>query len=379
MNYKRMWLSSILFNRTFLLLVLLLSVVSVSRAGVCDSIGVERKDGKLFILHRIEANETLYSLSRKYKVSVDEIKKYNPDAAQGIKLGQILKVPSAIPVTNASTTVEPLKTHTVQAGESLYGIAKKHNVSVDEIKAANPGISSSVQVGQVLTIPAKGGAKAGTQTPNIAVAPKETIEHKVVSGETFYSIAKKYNLSVEDIKNVNPGITALKEGQILKVPGTAPVVEQTQTQVQTPANTSTTTITTTTTAVTPKPANTSVEADTIQLQQDKVRLETMQTPKTTTKAIPATDGKKVTESGFADVMSDNQDNPKYLAYHKTAPIGTIIQLLNESNGIKIYVRVVGKLTDAGADGKTIIRISKKAYERLGGTSGRLSTTLMYIP
>ena len=375
MNYKRMWLSSMLFNRTFLLLVLLLSVVSVARAGVCDSIGVERKDGKLFILHRIEANETLYSLSRKYKVSVDEIKKYNPDAAQGIKLGQILKVPSAIPVTNANAAVETAKTHTVQAGESMYGIAKKYNVSVDEIKAANPGISSSVQVGQVLTIPAKGGAKTTTQTPqNTTSTPKETIEHKVVSGETFYSIAKKYNLSVEDIKNANPGVAALKEGQILKVPGTAPVVEQTQ--VQTPTNTSTTT---TTTAVTPKPANTSVEADTIQLQQDKARLETMQTPKTPTKAIPATDGKKVTESGFADVMSDNQDNPKYLAYHKTAPIGTIIQLLNESNGIKIYVRVVGKLTDAGADGKTIIRISKKAYERLGGTGGRLSTTLMYIP
>ena len=91
------------------------------------------------------------------------------------------------------------------------------------------------------------------------------------------------------------------------------------------------------------------------------------------------DFKKITETGYADIMADNQDTPKYLAYHKTAPVGTIIQLLNESNGIKVYVRVVGKLTDGGIDGKTIIRISKKAYERLGGTGARFSATLMYIP
>jgi hypothetical protein len=103
------------------------------------------------------------------------------------------------------------------------------------------------------------------------------------------------------------------------------------------------------------------------------------TPATPTKTVPATDFKKITETGFADVMADNLDTPKYLAYHKTAPVGTIIQLLNESNGIKVYVRVVGKLTDAGVDGKTIIRISKKAYDRLGGTGIRFSASLMYIP
>ncbi|MBC7452031.1 MAG: LysM peptidoglycan-binding domain-containing protein [Cytophagales bacterium] len=372
-----MQLSNRLWSRAFLLLIGILSFASVANAGVCDSIGVERKNDKLFILHRIESNETLYSVSRKYKVSVDDLKKYNPEAAQSIKLGQVIKVPAPLPVTTAATTAttssESVKTHKIQAGESLYSIAKKYSVSITEIKDANPGMTNSVQVGQTINIPVKADGKATATKPvqtttitTTSPVTKETVEHKVASGETLYSIAKQYNVSVEDIKKANPGIGALKIGQVVKVPAAVVTTQQQTTVVTKPVTATTTT----------KPAA-SVEADTVQLQQDKVRLETMQTPPA--KSIPASDFKKITESGFADLMPDNQDTPKYLAYHKTAPVGTIIQLLNESNGVKIYVRVVGKLTDTGTDGKTIIRISKKAYERIGGTGARVATTLMYIP
>ncbi|HSY61803.1 MAG TPA: LysM peptidoglycan-binding domain-containing protein [Cytophaga sp.] len=386
-----MLLNRNVLNRFFLIVCISLSVNTLSKAGICDSIGVERTDGKLFILHRITAGETLYSISKKYKASVDDIKKANPTAAQGLQVGQILKVPTALPAspaTTATTTLESATTHTVAAGETLYSIATKYSISVDALKKANPGLSSSISVGQTLNLPAKTGsitttaAKPATTTATTtAPVSKETIEHKVASGETLYSIAKKYNVSVEDIKKANPGIAGLKVGQTLKVPGTeaTAVTTTTTTPATKPIATTTTTTTATTTAPATKPAaTTNIEADTIQLQQDKVRLETMtQTPPA--KTVPATDFKKITENGYADVMADNQDTPKYLAYHKTAPVGTIIQLLNESNGIKVYVRVVGKLTDTGIDGKTIIRISKKAYERLGGTGARFSATLMYIP
>ena len=382
-----MLLNRNVLNRFFLIVCISLSVNTFSKAEICDSIGVERADGKLFILHRITAGETLYSISKKYKVSVDDVKKANPDWAQGLQVGQILKVPTVLPasVTTATNTLESAKTHTVAAGETLYSIATKYSISVDALKKANPGLSSSISVGQTLNLPAKAGSTAAATKPatTTTTAPvnKETIEHKVASGETLYSIAKKYNVSVEDIKKANPGIGALKVGQVVKVEGaetaaTATTTTTTAKPATTTAAPATTTATTTTT--TTKPATTNVEADTIQLQQDKVRLETMtQTPPT--KTVPATDFKKITENGYADIMPDNQDTPKYLAYHKTAPVGTIIQLLNESNGIKVYVRVVGKLTDTGIDGKTIIRISKKAYERLGGTGARFSASLMYIP
>jgi len=378
-----MLLNRNVLNRFFLIVCISLSVNTLSNAEVCDSIGVERTDGKLFILHRITGGETLYSISKKYKVSVDELKKANPAWAQGLQVGQILKVPTALPAAPAAAATA--STHTVAAGETLYSIAAKYGISVDALKKANPGLSSSISVGQTLNLPVKAGSTAAATKPTTTTATtpapvnKETIDHKVVSGETLYSIAKKYNVSVEDIKKANPGIGALKVGQTVKVPGTE-VATTKPTTTTTPTTVKPTTpVTTTTAAAAAKPATTTnVEADTIQLQQDKVRLETM-TPTPPTKPVPATDFKKITETGYADVMADNQDTPKYLAYHKTAPVGTIIQLLNESNGIKVYVRVVGKLTDTGIDGKTIIRISKKAYERLGGTGARFSATLMYIP
>ena len=389
MNCVLMLLSKKVINRFFLILCVIISTSLYSKAGVCDSIGVERKNGKLFVLHRIAAGETLYSLSRKYNVSVDEIKQNNPEVASGLKVGQVLYVPSnaVVPAASTTTAVAGAQKHTVAAGETLYSIATKYAISVDELKKANPGLTNSISVGQQLNLPSKSAATttkpANTKPENTTkpVVSKQTIEHKVESGETMYSIARKYNVSVEDIKKANPGVGSLKVGQTLKIVGAE--VAQTAGTTTTPVKpATTTTTTTTTTANTTKPAaTTNPEADTIQLQQDKVKLETMQQTQTTpTKpTVPASDFKKITESGFADLMADNQDTPKYLAYHKTAPVGTIIQLSNESTGVKVYVRVIGKLTDTGTDGKTIIRISKKAYERLGGTGTRFSATLMYIP
>ena len=387
-----MLLNRNVLNRIFLIVCISISVNTFSKAEICDSIGVERVDGKLFILHRITSGETLYSISKKYKVSVDDIKKSNPTAVQGLKVGQILKVPTTLPVPTVEKTASSLessKTHTVAAGETLYSIATKYGISVDALKKANSGLSSSISVGQTLNLPIKAGstttatkpvAKPITTTIASPTTGIETVEHKVASGETLYSIAKKYNVSVEDVKKANPDIGALKVGQVIKVVGTETVATTTTTTVTTATTTKpiTTTTTTTPTPVTKPATPTNVESDTVQLKQDKVRLETM-TPATPTKTVPASDFKKITEVGFADVMADNLDTPKYLAYHKTAPVGTIIQLLNESNGIKVYVRVIGKLTDAGIDGKTIIRISKKAYDRLGGAGSRFSASLMYIP
>ncbi len=371
-------------NRIFLIVLLTLSAVTFSNASVCDSIGVERKDGKLFILHRITSGETLYSISKKYNASVDDLKKANPEWSAGLKVGQIVKVPTTLPATSTPTTTASSSSqkHVVAAGESLYSIATKYNISVDELKKANTGLTSSIRVGQELIIPSKGGATTTTTAAKPAepvTATKGTIDHTVASGETLYSIAKKYSISVDDLKKANPGIGSLKVGQVVKVPGVAATTAVVAGKTTITTTTTTTPKPATTTTPTTPVASTNVEADTIQLQQDKARLETMQTQTPPTKTVPASDFKKITESGFADVMADNLDTPKYLAYHKTAPVGTIIQLLNESNGIKVYVRVVGKLTDTGTDGKTIIRISKKAYDRLGGTGTRFAATLMYIP
>ena len=95
--------------------------------------------------------------------------------------------------------------HIVQVGDTLYSIAKKYNTTVDRIKSLNNLTSNTLSIGQILKIP--------TSNENIS-----TKTHIVQVGDTLYSIAKKYNTTVDTIKNLNnlPNNT-LSIGQVLKI------------------------------------------------------------------------------------------------------------------------------------------------------------------
>src|SRR5690606_34188431 len=88
---------------------------------------------------------------------------------------------------------------------------------------------------------------------------------------------------------------------------------------------------------------------------------------------------KITETGMAEVITNAGDNNKYLALHKSAPIGTILQVKNIMNGQNVYVRVIGKLPETGANEKVVVRISKKAYQRLAAIDNRFRVEVSYMP
>jgi LysM repeat protein len=387
---------------------LCLLIAQISFASVQDSIGVEKKENKTYVLHKVDPGESLYGLAKTYDVTVDEIKAANPGIANGLKVGQVVKVPYKAKATTTSSnststsTEVVMKKHKIQSGESLYSIADKYNTTIADIKKANPGMSSSIQAGQVINVPVKQTVAATTTPKPIVTQPStsnqtsptastETFTHKVTAGESLYSIARKYNVSVDEIKKVNPNMpSSIKVGQLIKIPGTAPT-ETTTPTTTTPTNTATTKPTTTvvapTTTTTTKPTTTTtpttpVKVDSAKLERDRNNLQTTvgkptTTQPTTTKPAQNGDFKKITESGNALLMADHQDDSKFLAYHKTAPVGTIIQVINDQNGQKIYVRVIGKLNDS--DSKNVISLSKKAFERVGGTGTMLKVDLMYIP
>ena len=101
--------------------------------------------------------------------------------------------------------------HIAQAGNTLWGIHTTYNVPVDDIVAANPGIEKGVKEGYRYLIPL-GGADMKVVSGTIVR------EHTVEKGETAFSIARKYNCSVDDLLKYNPGIDkGLKAGQVLKV------------------------------------------------------------------------------------------------------------------------------------------------------------------
>ena len=145
----------------------------------------------------VKKGDTLYSLAKQYNTTVDELKQLNNLANNTLSIGQILKVPT-------STT----NTYTVKSGDTLYSIATKNNTTVDRLKQLNNLISNILSIGQTLILPDK----------EIIEIPT-TNTYTVKSGDTLYSIAKQYNTTVDAIKQLN-NITSntLSIGNVLKIP-----------------------------------------------------------------------------------------------------------------------------------------------------------------
>ena len=145
----------------------------------------------------VKSGDNLYAIARRYNTTVSEIKKVNNLTSNNLSIGQVLKIPTVTP------SQENAETYIVQSGDSLYSIARKFNTTVSEIKKLNNLSSNLLSLGQVL------------------VLPKETTGqtiYTVQSGDSLYSIARKFNTTVDNIKALNNlSSNMLSIGQILIV------------------------------------------------------------------------------------------------------------------------------------------------------------------
>lgn len=182
-----------------LLTISLVFILSFNKITAQDSI----------IEHKIQKGETAYFIAQKYKVSVDEIYKLNPESQNGIKDNEIIK----IPVHNSEKIAnQSQQTHIVAPKETLFGLSKQYHVSVEAIQNANPILANGLQIGQELVIPQNSNK---TET---AISSKTT--HQVVAKESLFSIARQYNVSVQDLENLNKEIliNGLQIGQTISIP-----------------------------------------------------------------------------------------------------------------------------------------------------------------
>ena len=132
-------------------------LVTVTGLGLAqtDSLGIERQGDKVFVIHKVKAQQTLFSLSRRYKTTVSEINAANPILANGLQIGQTLKIPYGGEVVSpdAQLTSETQElTHKVKAGETLFSIAQKYEVQVSDIKTWNSMSSNAINLGQDIII-----------------------------------------------------------------------------------------------------------------------------------------------------------------------------------------------------------------------------------
>ncbi|MFK7000873.1 LysM peptidoglycan-binding domain-containing protein [Flavobacterium oreochromis] len=168
--------------------------------------------------HLIQKNETLQAIAQKYKVSVSDILKLNAGAEKGIQENTILMIPNVQSISymlkkNDVNAVRYEK-HQVLNKETLYSIAKQYQLSVEELKEANPLLmQNTVKEGVILNIPQQG----------IPYQKKIVFDgkfHEVQSQETLFSIARLYNVSVKDLDEKNEILLkeGLQIGQKIEIP-----------------------------------------------------------------------------------------------------------------------------------------------------------------
>lgn len=176
--------------------------------------------------HTVSQGETLFSLSMKYGVGVDDIKRWNNLEGNIISVNQRLLVspPSGTAPVAAvkQITSDPQavrETYTVRSGDTLFGIAREKGVSVADIKRLNNLRSDVLSIGQVLVLQSK------TSIPSVSTDDADRFpqgifrEHRVSRGETIDEILQRYRMDPKEFAVLNPGLnpSTVRAGEVLTV------------------------------------------------------------------------------------------------------------------------------------------------------------------
>lgn len=354
----------------FLFLFLLISYEGRALSiNYLDSVGVSVKNGQKYIIHQVEAGETLYALSRKYDVNVQLIKQANDESVSNLSIGQNVLIP-----LNQQPDSDEAILHTVSTSETLYSISRLYSVKVDDLKQWNNLDENSISVGQKLVIK-KDANVSEDQLEAVSTGSSKT--HTVQQSETLYSISRMFEVTTDQLKEWNRlSSNSLSVGQVLIVS-----VASSNSNEESGSNSSMLPI-----AAEQASTNNTQEAGEV-LKTDPAVVSVNVIPDMPDEDIidnldediiekPVD---KIVEKGMAEVIESTSETKKYLALHRKAPIGTIMQVKNEMNGQSVFVRIVGSIQDTGDNSKVMLMISKKAYDRLGAIDRRFPVQISYIP
>jgi LysM repeat protein len=173
--------------------------------------------------HEVKPKETLYSITKLYNITLDELEANNPFLkSDGLQPGQILALQKNIsavkPIPSSIATV----THEVQPKETKYGIATKYGMTVEELERLNPEIVENLPIGFQLkvkkgTAPQRDVVEVKPQVSSISKV--NVLDYQVKQGETMYSLTRQFGLSESALTSLNPELKdGVKEGMTLKVP-----------------------------------------------------------------------------------------------------------------------------------------------------------------
>jgi LysM repeat protein len=371
--------------------ITLFLIIGLSLFLTLPSIGQEVKkiDGKNYTEYSVQAGDGWYGIARKFGISYAELRVANKGTDDNLSVGQKILIPAKLkandpfyeknyidekkpaPVNSAT------QYHTVAPSQTLFSISKMHKISVDQLREWNNLKSNEISVGQKLLI-SKTSESAIENVTEIQTQPappeikKETSEVSIPE-ETKVEppeIKKEEEIkesAVEEVKTIVPtdSTTTSENKNPNKVEISNPPVDSAK-------------IDTTNDVVIKAPDE--IAPSTTEAEPEKAIIDKpLKSPVNETDNVLFSNGRKeVVENGLAVCMMDDEPSPeKYYALHRTAPIGTIIRVLNLSNSRKIYVKVTGKLTDNAENEGTLIKVSKASAEKLGEPGKSFKANLLY--
>jgi LysM repeat protein len=196
------------FTRFLGCLTLVLGLAFQASAGLMpDSLRTEQREGQWCILHQVEQGETLYGLSRRYRVSIQELQALNPESANlGVRIGQILVVPMAGKAAAPAQAAAPAP---VPAAATV------------PVQATAPA-PAPVQTAAPATVPVQATAPAQAATPAASAASQlpDVFWHVLEADETLFTLSQRYQIPLQDLLRANPEMDPqqLKAGTRLRIP-----------------------------------------------------------------------------------------------------------------------------------------------------------------
>ena len=240
----------------------------------------------------------------------------------------------------------------VENKQPLYSILKHFNLSLTEFKQINPEVNIPINAGEIIFIPIHylDEATNALITPvkpvekvvakkQEEIKPTESGIHIVSAKQSLLTIANLHKVTMADIRKWN-NLTSdvLKEGQRLLVEA---------------------------------PKNFVIDKSTLLGSKNDKGVEELKSDSKESDGL-----KKTIETGIAELIEVPDNSGKYLALHKSAPIGTLVLVKNLANNQSIWVKVIGRLPNS--DGKLIIKLSPKAFERLNAVDKRIRAEISYL-
>jgi hypothetical protein len=278
-----------------LLIAFLIGLNLAAKATTLDSLGLKKENNKTFLLFKVGPKQSLFSILKRYNLSLTEFKSANADIEIPVKTGEILYIPlhyleesnpaPKIVEEKAPESPKEAEIHIVAPKQGLLSVANMHKVTMAELRKWNNLTSDRLQEGQRLIVSDPSGTKSTIVVDKASLLPAKT-----------------------------------------------------------------------TTAVTPPAPTLVAEAP--------------------AKEKGPEDIKKKIETGIAELIDVPDNSGKFLALHRTAPIGTLVLVKNLTNNQSIWVKVIGRLP--GGDSKVIIKLSPKAFEKLNAVDKRVRAEISYL-